>query len=237
MQAHVHDASQASGTLGGHALPGAMFILWALIWMAQTARARSDATARRTLETSLYVPVLKIALPLVGAWIEIPGRGWYPMDVMMGWHHVNMYAVFSLSGVIDLLARRGRLGTGAGHFAYAAASLNAGFLFLVHGEHGGVAGAVHALLAGLFATAALAALVEWWRPSPGGTWTRIGALLAVGSWFMTGGWILYLSGWDLADPIREGWAYLVFSWMLVVVAVLTLGVRLSTGWRRTRPAL
>jgi hypothetical protein len=65
---------------------------------------------------------------------------------------------------------------------------------------------------------------------------RMGAQLVLGSWFIVGGWILYRSGWDLAAPVNEGWSSMAFSWLVVAVSVLTVGVRILAGTRTARAA-
>ncbi|HET9947928.1 MAG TPA: DUF716 domain-containing protein [Longimicrobiales bacterium] len=226
----VAEAVRVSGTFGGHVLPGAMFIGWALFWYA--AAMRSGAASGPALEPGATMPVIKVTLPLVGVWVEIPGTGWYPMDVMMNWQHITMYAVFGLAGVVDLLALAGRVPAQSTRVAYAAAHLNAGFLFLGHVSHGGVEGVAHALLAALFAAAAGAALLEIARPSAATAWTRRATLLAVGLWFVVVGLILYRSGWDPTDPVRVGWTFTAFSWTAVAVGALTVTASLLA--RRAR---
>ena len=77
---------------------------------------------------------------------------------------------------------------------------------------GGVEGTIHAVLALVFFAVAALAIVEILKPSPGLAWGRIGAQILLGSWFIVGAWIIYRSGWDLADAVRRGWTYTVFSW-------------------------
>jgi hypothetical protein len=55
---------------------------------------------------------------------------------------------------------------------------------------------------------------------------RIGSQIALGSWFIVAGWILYRSGWDLAAPFREGWSSMAFSWLVIGVAVLSVALRI-----------
>lgn len=232
-----HAAAELSSTFEGHVLPGAMFLVWALYWIGQSFRRGAEAGAGRALEEGTFLPVAKIVLPLVGVWVEIPGQGWYPDDVIMSWQHVTMYGVFSLSGIADLLARRGLLSGTATYVTFAAAHANAGFLFWGHSAaHGGVEGVVHKLLASVFFAVALSAVFEMSRPSEGARWMRIGAQLVLGSWFIVGGWILYRSGWDLAAPFREGWTSVSFSWLVATMAVVTVAVRLVSAGRRP-PAL
>jgi hypothetical protein len=226
----MHELLHVGGTFGGHVLPGAMLSVWALVWAAQ-ALGRGQAEPAPTLERGWVVPLLKVALPLVGVWVEIPGRGWDPADVMANWQHVTMYGAFALSGGVDLLARSGRLSPAATYLAYAGAHANAGFLFWGHAGGAGVPHTVHRLLVLAFALASSVALLEAARPGKVVQWTRIGTLLLVGVWFMVAAWILYRSGWDLADPVREGWSYLAFSWSALAVAVFALGARLAAGRR------
>lgn len=230
--AHAHGTLHTGGTFAGHVVPGTMLVLWALVWTAE-ALARGRVEPRPTLERSRLLPVLKVALPLVGVWIEIPGQGWDPPDVMANWQHVTMYGAFALSGIVDLLAAPGLLAPGATYLAYAAAHANAAFLFWSHGEGALVADAVHRLLVLAFALASASALVEAVRPGSATRWLRTAALFLVGAWFFVAAWILYRSGWDLADPVREGWAYLAFSWTAAATATLVLAARLAAGRRST----
>jgi len=224
-------AGVLAGTFGGHALPGGMLILWALYWAVQEKVGPTNGATRRSLESNPYVPAGKVVLAVLGALIEIPGEGWYPQDVMMNWEHVTMYAAFGLTGVVDLLAHRRLVSPESTFVAYSAAMANAGFLFWAHSSHGGVEGLTHGLLALVFFAAALVAMVEVLRPSAGLRWGRIGTQLALGGWFIVGAWLLYRSGWDLADPVREGWTYMVFSWTAMGAATLGLGARLVAGTR------
>jgi hypothetical protein len=236
MQMH-HTAAELSSTFEGHVLPGAMFLVWALYWIGQAFRRGAEVGAGRAVEEGLFLPVAKVVLPLAGVWVEIPGQGWYPDDVIMSWQHVTMYAAFSLSGVVDLLARRGLLSNASTYVAFAAAQANAGFLFWGHSAaHGGVEGLVHTLLASVFFAVALSAVLELARPSAGVRWMRFGAQLVLGSWFILGGWILYRSGWDLAAPFREGWTSLTFSWLVAGMSVATVAARVLSGaWSSRAP--
>lgn len=219
-----------SGTFWGHALPGSLLLAWAAYWIG-LAVFRGASPATRTLEPGVSLPIVKVLLGVVGVWIEIPGRGWYPMDVMMNWQHVTMYSVFGLTGLVDLLARAGRISPQSTFVAYAAAMANAGFLFWGHSSHGGVESTIHTLLALVFFVVAAVAIVEAVRPSAGLVWGRIGAQVLLGGWFIVGAWIIYRSGWDLADTVRQGWTYTVFSWTAVGAAAVTLAGRFLAGAR------
>jgi len=235
MHAGMMHGEAVAGTFWGHALPGTLFLAWAAYWAGLAILRGTAAGSGRMLEPSALLPTLKIVLTVVGVWIEIPGQGWYPMDVMMNWQHVTMYSVFGLSGVVDLMARAGRISAHSTFVAYAAAMGNAGFLFWGHSSHGGVEGTIHTLLALVFFAVSAVALIEIVRPSGGLVWGRIGTQVLLGAWFIVGAWIIYRSGWDLADPVRQGWTYTVFSWTAVGAAALTLVGRFAAG-ARARPS-
>ena len=76
---------QLSSTFEGHVLPGSMFLIWAVYWIGQRWVGVGQARRAGLLETGIFLPVAKIVLPLIGVWVEIPGHGWYPGDVMMSW--------------------------------------------------------------------------------------------------------------------------------------------------------
>jgi hypothetical protein len=226
-------AADLDGTLAGHVLPGSLFIVWAAIWLAERVRGN---TARDTLEANAVLPILKIVVPLIGAWIEIPGARWGPAATLMNLEHVAMYSGFALTGVVDLLAYKTLLPAASTFVAFAVAQANAGFLFWGHATHGGVDGAVHRLLAGAFFVVAALAVMEARRPSIGLGWLRIGAQLQLGGWFILGAWVLYVSGWELNNPINEGRSSLIFSWWAmgvwtVVVAAWVFSAR-RTGIAR-----
>lgn len=216
---------EVMGTFLGHLLLGLFLAGWALIWLAEELFG-SSRPSEAPLERGPILPALKVTLPLIVAWFELPNSGWPPAHALLGWQHITMYVAFALTGVVDFLVRGGRLPWHAGHVAYAAALLNAGILFLGHGAHGGVPGVAHTLLAILFVAAAGLAVMERARHGVGLEWYRFVSLLALGAWLMTISWVLYRSGWDMADPVREGWTYLLFSWNAIVVAVVLTGARM-----------
>jgi len=227
-------AADLHSTFEGHVLPGSMFILWALLWMGQRLAQGDDLARARTLESTLYLPILKIVLPLVGVWVEIPGANWDVMARLMSLQHVTMYSAFALTGVVDLLAYKNLLPAASTYIAFAAAQFTAGFLFWGHAIHGGVDAVVHRILASAFFVVAAFAVSEAVRPSVGRGWLRIGAQLVMGGWFILGAWVLYLSGWELNNPVNDGRTSMLFSWLVIGVSVLVVGARVLAG---TRPAV
>lgn len=228
----MEHAMALPGTFEGHALPGTFFILWALYWMGQAIARRMEPPTEKTLESGPVVPIAKIVMTIVGVWTEIPGEGWYPQDVVMSWQHVTMYGAFGLSGGVDLFARRGLLSHQTTYVAHGAAMANAGFLFWGHSSHGGVEGLVHAVLALTFFAVTAVAVLEALRPAEGLRWGRASIQIALGSWFIVGGWIIYRAGWNLADPVREGWTYMAFSWTATAAAIVTLFALVAARARR-----
>lgn len=227
-------AMDLHSTFEGHVLPGSMFILWALIWIAEQLR-RPDASGRATLEASAVVPVLKIVLPLLGVWVEIPGERWGPTATLMSLQHVTMYSAFALTGVVDLLAYKRLLPASSTYVAFAAAQTNAGFLFWGHAIHGGVDGVVHRILAGAFFFVAAMAVLEARRASAGLSWLRIGAQLVLGGWFILGAWVLYLSGWELSNPVNEGRSSMIFSWLVMAATTVVLSAWVYSARRTALP--
>ena len=216
---------KASGNFAGHVLPGVMLCIWASLWVVELWRARGRRPHDAPLERLPFVVGLKLILPLIGVGAEWPGATWFEMDRVMSFQHVSMYGFFALSGLVDLLHRRGALPRGATYGAFAGAAINAGALFLAHGVSGGVEGTVHFLIAMSFIAAGLFALGEWLRPDLELHWVRIGAVLTVGSWFIAGAWILFRSGWDLLDATARMRSGLSFSANVLAVALLLVLVR------------
>lgn len=227
-------AADLHSTFEGHVLPGSMFILWALVWIGQNFRAGALDSPNRALESSLFVPVLKVVLPLIGVWVEIPGEGWGPTTTLMSLQHVTMYSAFALSGAVDLLAYRVLISRSATFVAYAAAQANAGWLFWGHAIHEGVDGSVHRTLASVFFVVAALGALEVFRPTAGLAWIRMGAQLVLGGWFILGAWILYLSGWDLSASFNVGRTAMYFSWMVMGIAAAVITLRILAD-RRTVP--
>lgn len=218
-----------SGTFIGHLLPGIAFVLWGLWWLFENVRAGAPETRTTPVERTIFPPLVKILLAPTALFLEMPNSGWEPMDAVMGWHHATGYIGFGLSGVVDLLARRGLLGPRATRIALAAASFNAAVLFFGHGNGPGVEAVAHNLLMLTFTSVGVFALLEAAAPSWPFAWFRIGAMLSVGGWLTVTAWVLFRSGWSLDDHVREGWVYVSFSWMVMCVATAVTAVRVWVG--------
>lgn len=209
-----------SGTIEGHLLPGLLLMAWAVAWMLREFRSRPSRSDRAPMEPGTLVPAIKILSLFVAGWIEMPNSGWSPLSYAMGWHHITIYMGYALSGIVDLLHNRGRLSHRATYMAFAGASLNAAFIFYGHGNHGGVESTAHLLLAGAWAVTGLLALLEMGLPGRGMHWLRIGSMAGLGAWLAVIAWLLFLSGWDLADPNRVLWVFPIFSWTFLAVSLL-----------------
>lgn len=211
----------ATGSFPGHLAPGLAFVFWGLWWLGELVRWGPPDVAREPVERTLVPPGLKILAVLVATPLEMPNAGWLPADWVMGWHHITAYAGLGLSAVVDLLARRGVFSPRATYLALAGAMANAAILFVGHGNAPGVEGAVHSILTTIFFAVSAFAVLEVVAPSWGLAWFRVGSMILLGAWLSLAGWILFRSGWDLHDHVREGHVWLRFSWLAMGVAVLT----------------
>jgi len=224
LQAHAHNQepmagmAQASGmsisgTFQGHVLPGVLFLIWAGWWTYELLSSRGAlAYEAGLLERSLVMPWMKILLPVIGVFGELaPGRFEWRDAMVNNYQHAVMYVGFIIAGVVDLLARKGRMSRSGPYLAYAGAFLNAALLFAGHGHMGGLADTVHQLLVVLFVASAALALIEIRLPDRGIAWFRIGVMYALGFWLIEIAWLLYRSGYDLMDHHSQMKAYLFFS--------------------------
>ena len=218
-----------SGTFIGHVLPGIAFMIWGAWWLLEIARHGGPRPPGTPAERTLFPPVVKILLVPAAVLLEMPNPGWEPMDAVMGWHHATGYIGFGLSGVVDVLARRGMISARATYVALAAAAFNASILFYGHGNSAGVETVAHNLLMLTFMSVGVFALLETAVPSWRFEWFRIGSMLALGGWLTLTAWILFQSGWDLGDHAREGWIYVSYSWLIMGVATLVAGVSVGVG--------
>ena len=220
-----------SGTFAGHLAPGLIFLAWGVLWLVENAlrpRARGVAAP---VERLIGPSVLKIVLPLSVIPFEMPNAGWEPMDWIMGWHHITIYLAFVLSGVVDFLHRGGRVSARSTQLALAGAALIGAIMFLGHGNDPGVEGTAHAILALLFLSVSITAVLEAAAPGWQLHWLRIGAMTTLGAWLCLIAWMLFVSGWDLGDHARQAHVWLRLGWLLLMVATAVTGAVVVAGSR------
>ncbi len=210
-----------AGTLIGHIGPGAAFMILGFWWLWELVGPARARVQGEPVERTLFPTVLKILGVFVAVPIEMPNSGWYPMDWVMGWHHITMYLAFGGSALVDLAARRELLSARATHFGLAGAALIGALLFYGHGIDPGVEGTAHAIVAMLFLSVTLFTILEVVAPSWGLEWFRIGSMIALGAWMAITGWMLFRSGWDLHDHVRVGHVWLRLAWTLMAVSLVT----------------
>jgi len=240
MQDHAQNMAEMSisGTFPGHLLPGVLLSLWAGWWIWQTVSTRGSYIYRTgPLEEGRVMPLGKVVLPVIGVLGELAPHGfaWKP-SMVNNYQHAIMYVGFIFAGVVDLLARRGRVSRAASYLAYAGASLNTALLFAGHGHMGGLADTVHRILVVLFAAGAVLAVVEIRYPAGGVAWLRIGTLLLTGLWLIWIAWLLYRSGYDLREHTNQMKAWLFFSATALGVSALLLTLHQLLGAPGPRPS-
>jgi hypothetical protein len=108
---------------------------------------------------------------------------------------------------------------------------NAAFIFAVHGNPPGAEASAHLLLELTWVAVGVLALAELVRPAAGLHWFRAGAMIVVGTWLLTISWILFVSGWNLADAMSVSWTNVAFAWNVMGVAALVLVLRLALASR------
>jgi len=112
----------------GHFSAGLFCVGWGSLWLHEAIQAADTDRTGRALEQTLTMPVVKILAVLI--WIPgMPHSGWEPMHIVMGWLHLTGYVAIGLSGVVDISARHGKIGSRATYFALAGASLINALLF------------------------------------------------------------------------------------------------------------
>ena len=225
---------EPTGNLAGHVGPGLAYLLWAVVWLVLLRRDPGPEGIVAPLERVQLISWLKIVALPVGFVTEVPPSSWSAMSIAMSWHHITMYLPVALSGVVDLLARRGRLSPHATHGAYALAFAVGAVVMFGHGNPAGVEGRAHFLLAVLYTACALAAMAELAWPGSHARRVHAGAQVALGLWWIEAGWMLFLSGWDLGDPARVMWVVTLFSVTLTLSATILTAA--SVGPARARRA-
>ncbi|MBI1808397.1 MAG: DUF716 domain-containing protein [Gemmatimonadetes bacterium] len=231
MQHETMDMHEVTGDLAGHVGPGIGFMVWAVVWML-ALRRDAGPSSPVPLESQRYMPATKMVFAVVAVLLHIPPATWSAMSKAMAWQHMTMFVGYGLTGFVDLLARRGRVGPQATHAALLTAIVVNAVLFVGHGNLAGLEATSHRLLLCLLAATAASVALELLRPSSLARWLRAGTMFATGLWFATIGWVLYLSGWELDDPTREMTLYTLWGLTVFVAAGVTLAARA----RSARPA-
>lgn len=205
------------GDLPGHIFPGLAFVAWAALWCVVLLR-RGNQAATLPLESWA-----KILIPLVEMGGELRWIG-YPDVRATIYAHIAADVAVILSGVADLLTRRGRLPKGADRIALALALLIPAALFAVHDQHGPVATTAHRLFATALFAAGAFVLIENFRPAPIVRWARLYCVALAGMWFMHTGWMLYVAQYDLMSDALVPRIYLSFTWYALALAGLLAAV-------------
>lgn len=230
---HAHQMGlEPTGNFLGHVGPGLALLVWGIPWLVATTR-RSRSGEQASLETSPWIAWVKLAVVPIGVLAHVPAPPtWSSASIAMAWQHATMFVPFGLSGIVDLLVRARRLEPQASFGVCATALLVAGLLVLGHGNPPGVEGTAHLLLGISFVIGGVGAVLECTQYAPIGRSLRIGGVLTAATWLLVTAWLLYRSGWDLADHTNVMWTYTLFSWCVMVsaIAVVTAAsIRISRG--------
>jgi hypothetical protein len=208
-------ATEATGDLIGHLAPGLGLLLWAIVWLMDEHRRRHDRHGAQTpsaLEPWRWVGMCKLLVAPIAIFAHLPTPDtWSDGSIAMAWQHAFMFAPIGLTGVVDLAARARRLPPRATFAACALARALAALLLLGHGNPPGVEKTAHQLLAIAFLTAAFGAALEALGAPPASRWLRMGGVLTAAIWMLVISWVLFLSGWDLADHVNVMWTVTLFS--------------------------
>ena len=221
-----------NGSLGGHMLPGVVFLVWAVFWLVDLLReTRTDDAA---LETWWALRLGKPTLAVTGIVLELSWGGLFQNWSLNNLQHATMYGVFLASGLVDIASARGWLPASLTYYAFAFACLLSGLLFMAHPNHGPLATTVHTLIVVLFFALCVVATVEARRGSGAISWVRTGLLIALGTWFIQVAFSLYGTNAEPMAPDGKGIALLLFSWHLLAVACAMVLLRVFSA-RGTPP--
>ena len=229
------DMTNPTGSFIGHWLPGLAFVIWCLWWLGQAVRARGVRAPGAPIEAGTIAPTVKILILFIAGYIEMPNPGWSLASTAMGFHHISIYMGIAMSGVVDILARKGVLSARATYLAFVGAVWIGWLIFVGHGNHAGVESTAHLLLAWTFFGLGLITLAEVTHDDWGLEWLRIGGIMALGSWLIVISWMLFQSGWNLADPARVGLVYVAYVWTALLAAALVLAVRVAMKLAEPKP--
>ena len=222
-------ATEATGNLIGHLGPGLGLLFWAIVWLVDERRRGDVAHGQPVLEPWHWVAFCKLLVAPIAIFAHLPTPDtWRDGSKAMAWQHAFMFAPIGLTGVVDLAARARRLPPRATFAACAWALAIAALLLLGHGNPPGVEGTAHLLLAVAFLTAACGAALEALGAPSSSRWLRVGGVLAAAIWMLVISWVLFLSGWDLADHVNVMRTVTLFS-----ASVIGTGIVLALTALRT----
>lgn len=225
-------ATEATGNFIGHFGPGLALLLWAIAWLIAERRhdgGRRGGQPPSHLEPWPWLGIAKLLVVPVAVFAHLPAPNtWSAGAIAMAWQHASMFAPIGLTGAVDLAARAQRLPARATFAVCAAALAVAALLLIGHGNPPGVEGTAHLLLAIAFLMAALGAALEALGAPPASRWLRMGGVLTAAIWMLVISWVLFLSGWDLADHVSVMWTFTLFSWCLMGAGILLVATALRT---------
>ncbi|CAH1802852.1 unnamed protein product [Owenia fusiformis] len=249
------------GTLLGHAVPGTLFILFA-IWWSVNIWKRYLISRRENLEykNSLTFPcgcccqglktfqvegILKVVASTVGIIGELV-TGFKDGQMELGnWHHVTMYAGMLVSGLVDILLHHQKLlPEGTDYITFGLAVLVEGVLFYFHiHDRDDLDIQLHSILICIIGFGVVTLAVEYTTPqSHLGGFARSYAFLLQGIWFWVVGLILYaptIAPWATIVDNNETELImktaLILGWMMIgsLIIIFIIGAIINCQLRLT----
>ncbi|MDB4915006.1 MAG: transrane protein 45B-like [Gemmatimonadetes bacterium] len=209
------------GTFAGHVIPGTMFLLWGLWWFRGAAPATGPCN-------TAWEPWVIIPATIAAALGELWWASWRMTDTsVINYQHATMYLSFAVPAIMYLLARRSQVSERLPSLTLGLGFAVAGVLFIAHGSHMAVSGAIHQLLAIQLFVCALISAAEGVRPSRALAVARCWATIATGTWFLIAGWILYRTSYDMNDMAVVMRVHLFFIWNMMASGAVLLFLHLA----------
>lgn len=218
---------------GGHALPGALFLIIGLWWSVKYPLKHFHQKGKRGLGAHAYQRLecieatIRTFLPLIGILAEQfvstgPHLHLYHGDhwvKLMNWQHTTMYLFFSVSGLIDLLScLYTHIPQGFGKLGMAIAASVEGLLFYYHVQNRPLLDQhIHSLLVIALIIGSMAVFLEvFLQDNVVLELFRTSLVLLQGTWFWQIGFVLYPpSGgpaWDLKSHENVMFITMCFCW-------------------------